>query len=136
MINISFCSHFSGQWRSGLQNVACQSKCNIKLPCEIGHFCNRLTGDPQDFGKCIKAVTCPRSPFLSNGILTPDAAGILGSRAAFECPKDKKFSMSSNNAEILNTTSVNIKCTDTGWKLADGSNRDVPICIRSKYICN
>ena len=133
-----FSSHYSGQWRFGTKQVVCNPRCNIQNPCPNGYFCNRITGDPEDFGKCIKEVNCPRTPFLSNGILSPDTAGVLGHQATFSCPQNDKFIMidartgSELTANKTATGSVSIKCTDRGWKLADGSNGDVPACVFSK----
>ena len=138
MLKTIFCSHFSGQWRSGSQKAACNPKCSVQYPCPRGYFCSRITGDPDEFGKCIKVETCPRSPIFSNGILNPDMPGILGSMATFECPQDKAFVMINpngiyTNADGIQISSVNIKCTKYGWRLSDGSNGEVPICIRSKH---
>ena len=129
-------SHSSGQWKNSQREVICVSKCSLYLPCQKGYFCSRITGDKKDFGRCIQAVTCPRSPVSSNGILSPDATGVLGSKAIFRCPTDKNFSMVNHKRRTFNNASVDIKCTHQGWKLSDGSNGEVPICIRGSLIEN
>ena len=124
-------SHSSGQWRSGKNDVVCVPKCNLRLPCREGYFCNRLTGDIEDHGKCIKSTKCPRSPPFSNGILAPDVSGVLGSKATFRCPNDKRFTMINHNRKLpMGNGTVDVRCTSQGWRLSDGSNGETPVCIR------
>ena len=131
----SLFSHSSGEWRIDKHEAVCVSKCNAQLPCPDGYFCNRLTGDLTDFGKCIKSKICPRSPPFTNGILEPDGTGVLGSRATFTCPRNKQFIMIQNNLESEVNKSIEVKCTKRGWKLADGSDQEAPICVRGKQHC-
>ena len=117
-----------GEWRHDKKEVVCISKCNFQFPCPEGYFCSRATDDPMDFGKCIKSQSCPRSPPFTNANLEPDVTGVLGSYATFSCPNH--FNMIQNNSELEVNKSLEVKCTKEGWKLADGSDRDVPICVR------
>ena len=115
--------------------MVCIPKCNLKLPCREGYFCSRLTGDLEDYGKCIKSTKCPRSPPFSNGILAPDVSGVLGSKATFRCPSDKRFIMIDYNRKWpMGNGTVHVKCTSQGWKLSDGSNGEIPVCIQGNII--